>query len=195
MNSKRPGGNLRFIVLVGILSALVFALSSLSIPIPIPLGPVTRIHTGNLMCLLSGLLFGPWAGGLSAGIGSMLFDLSKPEYASEFWITFFTKFCMGFAAGICHYRLLLRFSDKIRLILSALSGSLLYVVLYLAKTALHQHFINGVPWSAVWLILLTASSASLINAAIAVTGSVLLYMPLRPALAASFLLPTTKKPA
>ena len=194
MYGKTPADRLRFVVLTGLLSALVFALSALSIPIPIPLGPVTRIHTGNLMCLLGGLLFGPWAGGLSAGIGSMLFDLSKPEYAAEFWITFFTKFCMGFLAGWLNSRLP-KPPGKIRPVLSALAASLLYVCLYLGKTALQQYFIYVTPLPGIWVILTTAGTASLINAAIAVIGSSVLYAALHPALAAAPFFSSGEKPA
>ena len=42
------------IVLVGVMSAVVFAANFLSIPI----GDVTRIHFGNVFCVLSGILLG-----------------------------------------------------------------------------------------------------------------------------------------
>ena len=86
------------VVLVGVLAALVFALSSVEIVIPLSLGDGTRIHFGNIMCLLAGVLFGPLTGGLAAGFGSMIYDLTHPLFISEFWITFLTKFAMGFVA-------------------------------------------------------------------------------------------------
>ena len=90
--------DVRTIVAIGLMAALVFIFSKFRIDIPSPLGK-TGIHFGNIMCLLGGLLFGAVPGGLAAGIGSALLDLTDPVYAPEFWITFLTKFAMGFVAG------------------------------------------------------------------------------------------------
>lgn len=79
----------------GLMSALVFASSWMQIPI----GDVSRVHLGNGFCALTGLLFGPWVGGLASGMGSMLFDFTNPLYIAESWITFLTKFFIGFLAG------------------------------------------------------------------------------------------------
>ena len=80
----------------GLMSALVFASSWMQIPI----GDVSRVHLGNGFCALTGLLFGPWVGGLASGMGSMLFDFTNPLYIAESWITFLTKFFIGFLAGL-----------------------------------------------------------------------------------------------
>ena len=51
------------IALIGILAAMIFALTKfISIPIPSPLGK-TALSVGNAMCILSALLFGPITGG------------------------------------------------------------------------------------------------------------------------------------
>ena len=85
---------------IGVMAALVFVTTNfLSIKIPVGAGQ-TQIHMGNVMCILSGLLFGPVAGGLASGIGSMFVDLLNPAWAPEFWITFIMKFVMGFVAGL-----------------------------------------------------------------------------------------------
>ena len=85
---------------IGVMAALVFVTTNfLSIKIPVGAGQ-TQIHMGNVMCILSGLLFGPVSGGLASGIGSMLVDLMNPAWAPEFWITFINKFVMGFVAGL-----------------------------------------------------------------------------------------------
>ena len=170
--------NIRTLVLLGLLSALVFALSWVSLPV----GDISRIHFGNIMCLLSGLLFGPFIGGFASGLGSMLFDFTNPLFISEFWITFITKFAMGFLAGWMYRYGLRHVHEKLRLVLSGLSGSLLYVVLYLCKGAIISHFVKGIPWSGVWVDLSIKAVSSTINGAIAVAGSVLLAMALRPAL-------------
>ena len=90
----------RRLAVTGLLSALVFVFSWIQIPI----GEVARIHLGNVFCALSGLLFGPLTGGLASGFGSMLFDFTNPLYIAESWITFITKFFIGFLAGLIAHR-------------------------------------------------------------------------------------------
>ncbi len=70
---------IRDIAEIGVLAALVFvATAFIKIgPIPTPAGP-TMIKSGNIICLLGALLFGKTKGGLAAGIGSMLYDLTDP---------------------------------------------------------------------------------------------------------------------
>lgn len=55
----------RRLVLVGLMAALVFVFTFIGFDIPSPLGKA-KLHLGNVMCLLSGLLFGPLTGGLAA---------------------------------------------------------------------------------------------------------------------------------
>ena len=51
---------------IGIMAALVYVTSAfLQIQIPTAIGS-TRLHMGNVMCLLSGLLLGGFQGGLAA---------------------------------------------------------------------------------------------------------------------------------
>ncbi|MEG1782136.1 MAG: ECF transporter S component, partial [Oscillospiraceae bacterium] len=96
---KKTKFDTKTLAAIGVMSALVFvATKFFSIPIPIG-GGKTALQLGNVMCVLSGLLFGGLPGGLAAGIGSMIVDLTDPIWAPEFWITFIMKFAMGFAAG------------------------------------------------------------------------------------------------
>lgn len=85
--AERAAGNaakhLYRIVAVALLGALVFVSSMLSVPIPVAIGDITRIHLGNIFCLLSGFLLGPVGGGLAAGIGSALYDLTNPAYIAD----------------------------------------------------------------------------------------------------------------
>ena len=85
------------IVAVALFAALVFVGSVIQVPVPAAFG-MTRIHLGNIFCLLSGFLLGPVSGGLAAGIGSGLYDiiiygdmLSAP----------FTLVFKGLLAGVC----------------------------------------------------------------------------------------------
>ena len=72
------------IVIVGVMAAGVFVITSVVKigPIPTPAGP-TQIKLGNAFCLLAGMLFGGIRGGLAAGIGSALFDLTNPAFVSS----------------------------------------------------------------------------------------------------------------
>ena len=184
MVSKRKMG-IQTLVLVGVLAALVFALSRISIQIPLGVGDKTRIHFGNIMCLLSGVMFGPWVGGLSAGIGSMIFDLTDPLYISEFWITFITKFCMGFLAGLLARGPFAKLKPVPRAIGSALGGQVLYIVLYLIKSLLMQRFVMGNPWDAALVVVTGKLAVSSVNGLLAVVGCALLAPPLRAALDAA----------
>ena len=156
----------RFTV-TGLLSALVFVFSWIQIPI----GEVARIHLGNVFCALSGLLFGPLTGGLASGFGSMLFDFTNPLYIAESWITFITKFFIGFLAGLIAHR-----SGNISLgrdVLGASVGSVTYVALYLLKSFIMKFYIEGQALGAVQTQLVTKGVTSLINAVLAVVVSVL----------------------
>ena len=177
---QRAKFDLRTLVLVGVLSALVFALSSLEIPIAI--GDGTRIHFGNIMCLLAGVLFGPLVGGLAAGFGSMIYDLTHPLYMAEFWITFIMKFAMGFLAGWLATRPLAHLRTVPRVLLAGLGGQLTYIALYGIKTAIFQHFVYGIPWNAVWVVVFGKLAVSGVNGLIAVVCCTLLAPPLKTAL-------------
>ena len=170
--------SVKTLAVIGVMSALVFAASWISIP----LGDVTRLHLGNSMCLLAGMLFGPVAGGLSAGLGSMFFDFTNPLYMPEFWITFLMKFAMAFVAGLVCKRLDGRVAPVVRYPVSGACGALLYIVLYLIKKALYAHYVQGLLWEAVKPVVLLAAGASLFNGAAAVVISALLAPVLKKAL-------------
>ena len=73
------------------MAALVFAGNYMRVKIPVSLGGTTAFTLANILCALSGLLLGPWWGGLAAGLGSAIFDMLDPEYIVEAPITFVTK--------------------------------------------------------------------------------------------------------
>lgn len=177
---------------IGVLTALVFALSWVYIPI----GDVSRIHFGNIMCLISGVLFGPFVGGFAAGLGSMFFDLTNPAYISEFWITFLTKFAMGFVAGLLSRGLEGRVPAGLRFPLAAVGGQLLYVILYMAKSALMLHYMYGNAWEAVWPQVAAKGAISGFNGVIAVVACAILAPVLKTALdAMGFFGGKRKRPA
>ena len=168
------------ITLIGILSAMVFALTKFaSIPIPSPLGK-TAIQLGNTMCILSALLFGPITGSLAAGIGS----------APEFWITFINKFAMAMVAGLLMH--VVRFGrERIRIWLAGAAGAMTYVVLYVAKNIISGHFVKGLTWDvALTYTLGMKLPISLANGIIATICAALLYLAMSPALRRAHLLGT-----
>ena len=68
----------------------------------IPLGQ-SKVHFANAMCLLAGLLLGPVTGGLSAGLGSALYDVLFGGY--DFLnaaITFVSKFAMAWVTAMIY---------------------------------------------------------------------------------------------
>ena len=88
------------IVLTALMAALTVAGSAIRITMPLEIAGTTAFHLGNIMCALSGLLLGPWLGGLASGLGSAIYDIMNPLYISECWITFLTKGAYGLVAGL-----------------------------------------------------------------------------------------------
>lgn len=171
---------LKNMIVVGLMAAIVFIFTYIHIDIPTPLGK-TMLHLGNVMCLLSALLFGPLKGGLAAGIGSMFYDMFDPAYLPECWITFINKFAMAFVAGLfAHY--LLKKAGAFRFPLSAAVGAITYTVLYVGKTIIVNYFILGNTWQAVSATAITKGTVSLINGIIAAVASVILCSLLRVSL-------------
>ena len=169
----------RNIALTGILAAMIFVLTKfVSIPIPSPLGK-TALSVGNAICLLAALLFGPLTGGLAAGIGNALVDLSDPAWAAQFWITFINKFLMAFVAGLLMHRVKLG-SEKVRVWLAGLLGALTYCALYITKNILEGVFVRGFTWEVTIVETLTTKlPVSLVNGVIAVICAALLYLVLK----------------
>lgn len=167
------------IALTGILAAIIFVLTKfISIPIPSPLGK-TALSVGNAMCILSALLFGPITGGLAAGIGNALVDLSDPAWAPEFWITFINKFLMAYVAGLVMHKLKPG-AKEARVWLAGLLGSLTYCLLYVTKNILSGVFVKSFTWDVAILETLTVKlPVTLVNAVIAMVCAGLLYFVLK----------------
>ena len=162
-------------VSVGMMAALVFVGNYLQFKIPVSIGDVTRVHLGNSMCLLAGLLFGPGVGGLASGIGAGLFDLFDPLYIVSAPYTFCSKFAMGFLAGLLG-RSALRKEGKsrvLRVILAGVVGQLAYIFLYLLKSYVTLRLVGTAPQAAL-VAVIPKIAASTVNAVDAVVISVTL---------------------
>lgn len=171
------------IALTALMAALTVVGSWLRITIPVDIGGNTSFHLGNILCALSGLLLGPWLGGLAAGMGSAIYDIVfYPMYISECWITFLTKACYGLMAG-----LVIRCGGKdwgyVRAVLGALAGAVAYAVLYLAKTYFYGGLLlGGLTPDAAWASVILKLPATIFNGAVAVIFAPILAIAIRKAL-------------
>ncbi|MBP3657143.1 MAG: ECF transporter S component [Clostridia bacterium] len=168
------------ICFIGLMSAIVFVVNYLRIPF---MG--TQLHMTNALCALSGLLFGPGGGFLAAGIGSGLYDIVG-GYGAECIVTFVNKGMIALVAGLiagraAHDRQLTR-ADCAKVILGCALGALTYVALYMLKTAIAGHFIDGLTPDALNVKLASKLPGSLMNAVFAGIAAPLLFSALRPAL-------------
>lgn len=172
---------------VGVFAALVFVSNMISIPIPVAIGDVSRIHLGNIFCLLSGFVLGPVGGGLAAGIGSALYDVTNPAYIASAPFTFVFKFLLAAVCGWVAYAGKNSGDNHKLNVCAAAAGSVTYMVLYLSK-AFVQGVLIGSEMGAVLTSVATKAVTSSINAIIAVVVSVPLYVVVRAALKKSRLL-------
>ena len=174
---KKTSVNAYVLTFVGVMAAMVYVVTLFRFPL---LG--SKVHFANAVCLLSGMLLGPWWGGLAAGLGSALYDALAGGYDFiNVLITFVSKFAMAFVCGV-----LMRRRDQeenlVRVILASVCGALTYVVLYMLKTFIYQRFVYGYPMDAVGATMVAKLVPSLINAAVAVVAAPVFYHALRPAL-------------
>lgn len=168
------------ITAVGLMAALVFVFTNFRWKFPTPLGQ-SMLHMGNVMNMLSGLLFGGMAGGLAAAIGSALFDLTS-EYAAEAWITFINKFVMGYVCGTVATRG--KKADTLgKRVLGVVCGTLAYQVLYQAKNLVYDRFVLQVEWQVVWADMLAKTIPNILLAVpVTIVASVALAQFIYPAI-------------
>ena len=155
---------------IGVLSALVFVANFLSIPI----GDISRIHFGNVFCVLSGLLIGPIGGGVAAGLGGFFYDLLNPLYAAEAPITFAIKFILGFLVGAIAHSGKSYGQNPVKNIIGAVVGSGGYVVVYLLKNFINEYYVLRNPIETVTAKLIIKGTSSTVNAIIAVVVALVL---------------------
>ena len=179
---------------VGIMAALTFAATALlQINIPTILGN-TRLHMGNVLCLLSGILLGPVYGGLAAGIGSMFFDLTNPLYIASAPFTFVFKFLMAY---VCGKLLRINRDEKVNHIgwnfFAATCGAFSYVILYLGRNFLRNLFFLHAEMETTLLDLATKAPVTTVNAVLAVVVAVPLGIAVRRGLGRAGLLFSAEK--
>ncbi len=172
----------RRLVLAALMAALTVVGSGLRITIPIDIAGTTSFHLGNIMCALSGLLLGPGLGGVAAGLGSAIYDMTNPAYISEAWLTFLLKGAYGLAAG-----LVAKLGRKPwgygKALLASFAGALAYAALYLAKSYFYSGLlIHGLTPDAALLTVISKLPATIFNAAVAMIFAPILGIAIRKAL-------------
>ena len=179
---KKQAITTKHLVLTALLAALTVAGSALRVTLPIEIAGTTSFHLGNIMCALSGLLLGPWLGGLASGLGSAIYDLTNPLYIPECWITFLTKGAYGLAVGLVVWKS----KDSwgyVKAILATAVGALTYAILYLAKSYFYNGLlIKGLTSAAALTTVIAKLPATTFNAVVAIIFAPILGIAIRKAL-------------
>ena len=181
MNQK-PLFTTKKIVLAALMAALTVVGSYIRVVLPLDIAGTTAFHLGNIMCALSGILLGPWLGGLAAGLGSALYDMLNPLYISEAWITFLMKGAYGLSVGliVCCGK---KPWSYVKALLATCVGAASYAALYLAKSFFYSGLlIHGLTVDAAALTVVGKLPATAFNAAVAIIFAPVLAVSLRTAL-------------
>ena len=171
----------RRIAFAAMMAALTCAGSAIRITMPIQIGDTTSIHLGNIMCALSGILFGPWLGGLAAGLGSAIYDMFNPMYISEAWLTFLLKGMYGLIPGLI--MLLWKKEWKVwQAAVASSGGAIAYAILYLLKSYWKSVLVRGYTHEAALLGVATKIPSTVFNGVVAVIFAPILAVAIRNAL-------------
>ena len=169
------------IAMAGLLAALTAVGSALRITIPVSIGGTSAFHLGNIFCALSGILLGPGLGGMAAGLGSAIYDMTNPAYFSEAWLTFLMKGAYGLMAGLIAWAGSKNWGYG-KALLGSVSGAVTYALLYLAKTYLKAVFVQGVAPAAGVIAMSAKLPATIFNASVAIIFAPILGIAIRRAL-------------
>ena len=168
------------IAMAGLLAALTAVVSAIRITVPADLVGTSSIHLGNIFCALSGVLLGPGLGGLAAGLGSAIYDMTNPLYISECWLTFLMKGAYALAAGLVFRHLHLK--EYLRDLIATTAGALTYAVLYLGKSYLKAVVVSGLTADAALIAAGAKLPATIFNMAVAMVVAPVLAKAIRKAL-------------
>lgn len=161
----------------GMMVALVLVSNYISVPTAF-----SRLHVANAVCLLAGMLFGGVQGGVIAGLGSAIFDLTFPAYAAEAWITFLTKGTMALVCGLLVNHRSIRLRRPAKLLVGSILGAVVYIALYMIKSYVQMRWVTGVPAETIPAALLGKLMSSAINGLFAVIAAPILFSALAPGL-------------
>ena len=168
------------IAMAGLLAALTAVGSAIRITVPVDLVGTSSIHLGNIFCALSGILLGPGLGGLAAGLGSAIYDMTNPIYISECWLTFLMKGAYALAAGLAYRHMKGR--EYLRDLFGTIAGAATYALLYLVKSWLKTVLVSGVAAGPAFIALGLKLPATTFNMAVAIVFAPVLAAAIRKAL-------------
>lgn len=180
MDKKHPISTKR-IVLAALMAALTIVGSAIRITMPIDIAGTTSFHLGNIMCALSGILLGPWLGGLAAGLGSFLYDMTNPLYIDEAWLTFLMKGLYGLLPGLT----MLLWKNNwgtIKAAIATVPGAAAYAVLYLLKNYYKCIWVKLMTHEAAMIAVAGKVPATIFNAVVAIIFAPILAVAIRKAL-------------
>ena len=169
------------IVLTALMAALTIVGSAIRITMPIDIAGTASFHLGNIMCALSGILLGPWLGGLAAGLGSFLYDMTNPLYISEAWLTFLMKGVYGLLPGL----VMLAWKNHwgvIKAAIATVPGAAAYALLYFLKTYYKCVWVKLMTHEAALLGVAAKVPATIFNAVVAIIFAPILAVSIRKAL-------------
>ena len=172
------------LTMMAAMAAIVYVVTLFRFPL---LG--SKVHFANAMCLVGGMLLGPIPGGISAGLGSAIYDAFAGYSFVEALITFVSKFAMAWVCGMLFHRAKKDEHGFVKqsgwAFAAAAAGALTYVALYMLKTWVFERWVYGFPVDTAVATMLSKLPASLINALAGTVAAPLfyqaVYQPLRKA--------------
>ena len=186
MNRSKTHQTLLRLCTAAMMTAVVFLGNYLRITMPVPVGGVTSFTLANIFCALAGLLLGPWYGGVAAGLGSFLYDLTNPNYVAEAPITFVTKGMYGLVAGLALYCLLKRIKERNPYpaqLIATICAALAYMVAYVLKNYLYNAPLHGLSEPVQrWIYVIPKIPATITNGVIAIIFAPILGIAIMKAL-------------
>ncbi len=117
----------RDIAEVAMLTAIIYVLTRINVPLPISVNGGGLMHLGNIGLVIAAIIFGKWQGAVAASVGMALFDVTAGYFV---WapFTFVIRFMMGYSIGLIAYKF--KKIEPINLILAILVGGAIMVVGY-----------------------------------------------------------------
>lgn len=151
---------------LGISTALVYAATCISVPMPEPLGVW---HIGDVASFIVAILYGPFIGAFACGVGPMLFDVWNPLWGSSFIIwapaTLIIRGFMGFLIGKTRKVIpsKLRCSEITAMIIAAVQKNICYFLYdyFLFGPVAYLDLVTFFPLSAIDIIIAIPLLASI----------------------------------
>ncbi len=179
-DTAKKSKSVYWLTVTAVMAALAFVANYIRFPF---LG--SQITISNTVCQLCGLILGPSAGFLSAGLGNLLYDLLT-GYGIESLITFVSKGAIALVVALLtasfRKKVKLEKTEHVRMVIACAVAALTYVVLYMLKTFIFGLAVNGLTLDGTFAKMLSKLPASLINAVFATVVAPVFLRAVLPAL-------------